>query len=694
VDINQSQTESLFQIIAGIDNGEIMLPEFQRDFRWEIEQTYDLFDSLVREIFVGTIIYGKPSFGMTLREIDKRPRKGQGSRDPLGMKHYTTEQIKIASQAQKLRIVLDGQQRITSLYRAITGKGNDNVYIILRDNLSIDDLQQLSLEQILEEITGEESETRISVKLSDAYLAETKGFDDEDKNKLFEKSAFGKICIATQGKEDIRHTLKTYRAAMKKVVDLYKQQKMIAFYLLDMSLDKFCLFFERSNSRGIQLNFTDILAAKLYHGFNLRKKIEDFESQNSFRLNREIIVRAIAYIVAMENKGAVKIDKKYILENLDADDFNTHWDSVCTLYSQSLQYLADQHYILSQSWMPSENMIIPLMMFLRQIKSFGQMNQQQREFLQYWYWASSLANRYSTSSNETIIQDCNVLIQIAKGERISIRGYFTRLRPLITEYTDLFGYNRKASSIYRAILNLLNFCSQGLQDWKNTQKLTVSMTLEDHHIYPRAYIRNAKNLDIAKEDAEQLIDCVANRTLIPKWTNNWISKKSPSQYLGMIQVDNPELASCLKTHLITEELITDEDWDSLFKFFLEERAKQIFALIQNCTTDMAHEMIQRHATIVEADETQASVEKPRLKDLIAAGKVYVGEKVYTSKKPNDFALILDGENVDYQNQIMLINTWGQKMTGWASINIYDSVYLERTQKPLGAMRETEYSEEE
>src|SRR6266513_3058765 len=75
----QSQTESLLEIVRGIDKKSIMLPEFQRDFRWELDQTYDLFDSLIHEIFIGTLIYGKPSFGMTVREIYKRSRKGKGS---------------------------------------------------------------------------------------------------------------------------------------------------------------------------------------------------------------------------------------------------------------------------------------------------------------------------------------------------------------------------------------------------------------------------------------------------------------------------------------------------------------------------------------------------------------------------------------------------------------------------------------
>jgi len=60
VDAGQ-KTESLFSLVEDIDKGAVVLPEFQRDFVWEIEKTVDLFDSFVREIFVGSLIYGRPS---------------------------------------------------------------------------------------------------------------------------------------------------------------------------------------------------------------------------------------------------------------------------------------------------------------------------------------------------------------------------------------------------------------------------------------------------------------------------------------------------------------------------------------------------------------------------------------------------------------------------------------------------------
>ena len=74
------KTESIFQLVEDIIKDRVALPEFQRDFVWEIEKSFDLFDSFVRGIFIGSLIYGVPSFEITVRELDSRPRSGKGSR--------------------------------------------------------------------------------------------------------------------------------------------------------------------------------------------------------------------------------------------------------------------------------------------------------------------------------------------------------------------------------------------------------------------------------------------------------------------------------------------------------------------------------------------------------------------------------------------------------------------------------------
>jgi hypothetical protein len=100
--------------------------------------------------------------------------------------------------------------------------------------------------------------------------------------------------------------------------------------------------------------------------------------------------------------------------------------------------------------------------------------------------------------------------------------------------------------------------------------------LEDHHIFPKNYLQN----NLASEAEKDLIDCVANRTLIPKIQNIKISDQTPSEYLSEIKVVNPEIEKSLENHLITKELLNGE-YDKEFNFFLEFRANSIFELVKN-----------------------------------------------------------------------------------------------------------------
>ena len=90
---NSQKTESIADLCKEIDAGGLVLPEFQRDFVWEEGKTLELFDSLVKDIFIGSIIYGIPSFEITVRDLDNRPRKGKGSRAKLKIKSFGKKEI-------------------------------------------------------------------------------------------------------------------------------------------------------------------------------------------------------------------------------------------------------------------------------------------------------------------------------------------------------------------------------------------------------------------------------------------------------------------------------------------------------------------------------------------------------------------------------------------------------------------------
>ncbi|GAK55966.1 hypothetical protein U27_02927 [Candidatus Vecturithrix granuli] len=589
----QSKTDSIKNIIDGIVKKDIVLPEFQRDFVWDIGKTYDLFDSLIKDVFIGSIIYGIPAFEVTVRELDDRPRQGEGSRRKLALKSYLKEEVDEKVQTGNFRLILDGQQRLTSLYRALkknTEKAIDDVWFIVKDhdgNGNVLEFQKRRLDELLHEFAGQESEDYLSIRLSDAYEIMEKGY----RESVIRREFFNKLhYIQDKTSDEQEKIFDKYLIVSDKLRDLFKSEKLVSYYLLNTNSEKFALFFERSNSKGIQLSFIDILAAKLYAGFNLRQHIEEFEeTHGTYTLNREIIVRTIAYIVSQRISKRRDIDRSYILSELKHEHFTEYWDAVCKRYRKTLDFLYKNHFILSQSWMPYDNMLIPLMVFLKEIgDDFALMDEQQFRFIKFWYWASIFAQRYTGSSNEMIIKDAEILTTIAHHEKIIDRTYFFRLRTQLTTYDELYSFSKKRSVIYRGILNLINYHAKGIVDWKNTSKLDFNSKLEDHHIFPQHYLKTKYKDD---EDALELIDSVINRTLIPKMTNITIGKKPPSQYLQQLQASNPHLAESLKFHLIPEDLMTGM-YDDFYLDFVEERAKAIFELIKILVIDARERIIE------------------------------------------------------------------------------------------------------
>jgi len=120
-----------------------------------------------------------------------RARKRRGTRrKKLQTKSFTKREIDEKVSIGSFRLVLDGQQRITSLYRAI--KGLDEVWMILKN-------------------------------------------EDEDEGNEYNEYSL----------EEIVDSL-----GARKIQDLFKAQKLLLYFLLDMNPEKFALFFERSNSKG------------------------------------------------------------------------------------------------------------------------------------------------------------------------------------------------------------------------------------------------------------------------------------------------------------------------------------------------------------------------------------------------------------------------------------------------------------
>ncbi len=577
----EPKTTSIQKLIDDLDKQAIELPNFQRDFLWEIDKSYDLFDSLIRDIFIGVFIFGQPDSGMYVRGIDTRKRSeikaqrkkrtiNKGSTVVLRDSRFMQEHTKTA----RYRIILDGQQRITSLYRAV--KGFDEVWIILAPPNKTPNSTIYSLENNLFKVNGKPSAEHLSIKISDVYDIITNSHREKKiREDYYDSQPYvQKILNDPDLSEEVYEAeFDRYLESKKEIEYIIIKEKLLSYYLLDMSIDKFALFFERSNSLGIQLSFIDVLSAKIIGTFNLREEIENKESLYNTKLVPEILVRAIAFYVSGKDGGTYSIEKGFILRTLQTEHFEQHWEDVVKCYNDSLSFLVANRFICNPEYLPYDNILIPLLVFRREFgKDFNNISQAQNEFLTCWYWHTMFSQRYSGASNETTISDCITLSRVAK-ENYDFSGYtlhgLMRSPFEVSDATDLFDIVRPSNVIYKSVLNMLNFnLNNGLPSWTNSSRIDFSGKVDDHHIFPKSYLKEMKVPD-------DQINCIVNRTLMPKITNIIVGRKSPTEYISELRKSNPNISTTLEKHLVPVESLSN------FDTFLQARSELIFKAIEN-----------------------------------------------------------------------------------------------------------------
>lgn len=563
---------SIATIIQEAEDKKLMLPEFQRPFVWTIEQSKDLFDSLTRGIFIGTFVMAKPQFDLTCRTIDTRPRAGKGSRAKLDDHFYRA----LDFEAKKTYVVLDGQQRITSLYRVL--KGNDKIYFIFKkpDYIPSPNDEINNIEQIIDSLSVKPIDNSFSIELSEVYKCAT-WKDKEIEQKIFETTASNYDFLKNDSNLSERY-FNLLLDLKRLFYNLIQDKTLLSVFFLNMGIEKFCMFFERSNSKGTELSFIDIITAKIYKDFKLDKSINDFKDKNKQVLFDNSIVEAFVRYFSFLKAG--QVDRKTILTSLDGFDFQKNWDEVSNLYVKSCNFLISQNLIFDNTWVSYKTMYIPIIHFLKNIphQDFSQISEEQTKFFKFWFWGSLLNTRYGGgmvgSTNDIIVEDCKMLESIAKGKNFN-RDYLKQFK--FDFNTDNLLELTSKGAIFTGIMAIMNYKNKGLKNLGNHNLVDFKNQINVHHIFPTKYLEKS-----FKEESfeNEYSDSILNKMIIEKIPNIKFGEKKPSIYLG--ELNNKQIKTSLESHNIPEpEKLVLGIFDDKFKEFVNARAKIITELIDS-----------------------------------------------------------------------------------------------------------------
>jgi len=503
-----------------IERGELRLPEMQRRYVWRTTRVRDLLDSLYR---------GYPSGAILLWETD----------EAVPLQAFAVPQQN--NPYQSTRLLLDGQQRLTSLSAVIRGQA---VHVRNRAR-PIELLFNLEHPAELTVVTEVDEQSDDDQDIGDD---ETDSNEDELLRR-FEQMTF---VVATKKLEQSPHWVKVSevfrtdedtpflsRAGVEKISDplckKYSQRlarlRSIRRYVYRMdvlertlSYDEVTEIFVRVNSLGAKLRSSDLalaqITAKWRNSLEVFQRLQSTYEQRGFELDLGLYLKnMIAFATGQSRFITVK--------NLTIEALQAAWKHAERGMEFATNFIRANAGIDSPALMSSPFLLITLAYFGH--RRNYEISPDESDHLKLWARLANAKARYSRGSSETLLDQDLASIRDGGGPQDLIDRLRLQVGRLDITPEELEGRNQR-SALFKTMF--LAFREADARDW--TSDLAISLDhsgahhrLQFHHIFPKAVLKRASI-------SQREIDDIANLAFIAGRTNRHISDKAPAEYLRAI----------------------------------------------------------------------------------------------------------------------------------------------------------------
>ena len=561
----------ILDLMKDIDKGNIQLPDFQRGWVWDDSRIRGLIASITQNFPVGAAMfleYGNANVRFKYRMIEGAP----------------------SCKAQPEQLILDGQQRLTSIYASMcspnavktrTDKGNEIKRFYYIDIAKAIDP---AIDRVEAVISVPESK-RITSDFGRKIDLDVSTAEREYANKLFplniilddEKSfEWERAYLAYHShSHEASDEYRTFRGKIIMTVTHYK----IPVISLDKDTPKeaVCQVFENVNQGGVSLTVFELVTAVFaMDDFELRK---DWEKRKNNHLNGDILnivtatdfLTACTLLSAYEKKGVVSCKKKDVL-NLKLADYQKYADVLMQGFEEAEMLLFEERIFVSRD-LPYTTQLIPLAVLCalllpdRRIKNSNVKNKIKR-----WYWCGVFGELYGSANETRYVNDVvGVMNWLNGGElpKTIVDSYFNPMRLLMLQ--------SRRSAAYKGIMALImkNHSRDFISGQEMDLVLYKAAGIDIHHIFPKNYCKS-RGYDAIKWDS------IINKTPLSYSTNREIGGVAPSEYLARIEkkkVEQTDLCDYLASHWIDMTDCMSDD----FERFIVHRARKILDAIANVT---------------------------------------------------------------------------------------------------------------
>ena len=542
-----------------LEQGNMRIPRFQRSYVWERSKIVKLLNSIYHEFPIGSFFLWEADTEMEgfCRDITE-----------FGFPEKPA--------ANKFTFILDGQQRITSLYVALKGKTLGGVdYSNICFNL-------------------------------DKRVFKVPNLKTEPNNipawKIFQPSEFHRLLVeySRSDNTDLAEALINCNETLNSYpISIIKSK--------NMTLDEVVTIFERINQEGRRLTLFDLVHASVWSkDFDLRDRISAFNEEPAIKLwgkvDNEIFTQALALNISND---CVKTHQLALTN----EECKTAWTRTTECIRLAIDFLKNQWGVQGVEIIPYQN-IIPVLQYYFFISCESTVLPEHKQALTDWFWTLTFSTRYSSSTLSKMNNDARWVENLIQDP--SATNVFT----VKLKLDDL----KKIRMDNRSVIKNGILCLMALQkpvDFNNGDLVTLDKTnasrqnsKENHHFFPYSL---ASIMGIRLEEINSLL----NFAFISKHLNLEISNKYPSYYLNGYAQTNSELVENLLTHFIDKDAYYAALQDD-FHSFIEYRGNSILNEINRVCR--VNDGLQTVNSNIDESELEVLLDGPNEEDVDSIGE--------------------------------------------------------------------------
>ena len=564
----------LTDLMKAVDSGAAQLPDFQRGWVWDDGRIKALILSVIHNFPVGAAMFLE--YGNASIHFKHKPIEGSGANPAI----------------EPDELILDGQQRLTSLYNALYSK--NPVHTKTDKGKDIDRYYYLDIEKAIDPSADDENIV-ISIPATKQVTSDFGRkieMDLSTRQDEFRQKMFPLNIILDSGEEQgwqneyyayynyDPDVIRQFTELFSKII-MPTQKYAMPVILLDKETPKeaVCQVFENVNTGGVSLTVFELVTAVFaMDDFPLRKDWED-RKEKYFSGDLLDIVTATDFLTALtllssfKAGGTVSCKKKDVLA-LQLTAYKKYADDLCEGFSVADKLLQEER-IFSSRDLPYSTQLIPLATICTVLMDGNKIYTTTiKNMVKQWYWCGVFGELYG-SANET--RYANDIAQVIKW--IVKSG---DLPKTVTDFffnpTRLLSLQSRQSAAYKGIMALIlknharDFISGAEMDFSTYSNEKIDI----HHIFPKDYCIG-KGYDKSKWNS------IINKTPISASSNREIGGAAPSVYLGKLEKKGSVLPSDLdgymETHWIDHILLRNDS----FQDFTIDRAKKLLDAIEAAT---------------------------------------------------------------------------------------------------------------